>query len=217
MKRLRPILVLLFLVLSLGVRSLWAEDLAAFTQKIQKTYDSTQDVAMDFTQKTYVAVLEKEVSKKGSARFKKPGKFSIRYEGAGGRQYLSNGKTLWIYEAGDSQVQQAPANEESLASEALIFLGGLGNLTRDFAVEEVDPKKVEKLKISLGDLRWVELTPLKKKSTLQWLIMGFDKDKAIAKEIYLLTESENISHYLMDRVQFNTGVADTEFEYQKSK
>jgi len=201
----------------MGPQLVAADELSSFAQKIQKTYESTQDLSMDFTQRTYVAVLEKEVSKKGVALFKKPGKFSIHYEGPQGRNYLSNGKKLWIYETGDSQVQESPVNDDTLPSEALSFLGGLGNLTRDFAVEEVDPKKVTQLKLDMSNLRWMELTPLKKRSSLDSLVMGFEKGNGVAREIYLFTDSGNLSHYQIEKVQFNPGLNDSEFEYKKSK
>src|SRR5690606_20872196 len=103
--------------------------------------------------------------------FKKPGKMAIRYHGEGGRNYLSDGKTLWIFETGDSQVQKMRVDESTLPAEALSFLGGLGRLQRDFAVEEVDPKKWKALKRERQDLAWLELAPLEKKSTLAWLVM----------------------------------------------
>jgi outer membrane lipoprotein-sorting protein len=167
-------------------------------------------------QKTYVALLEKEISKKGSASFKKPGKMAIRYEGAQGRNYLSNGKTLWSFETGDPQVQKYPLNDESLDAEALSFLGGLGNLKRDFAVEEVESKKLSELKREKQGLKWLELTPLQKRSSLQWLVMGFAPDSALAQEVFLYNDSGNLSHYIFDKVELNPGLGDELFEYKKS-
>jgi len=192
-----------------------AQDAGALADRVQRTYEQAGDLSIDFTQKTYVAVLEKEVSKKGKALFKKPGKLAIRYEGARGRNYQSDGKTLWIFESGDSQVEKIPLDEESLPAEALSFLGGLGNLKRDFAVEEVDPKKWQTLKRERGDLQWLELTPLQKRSSLQWLVMGFDPATAYAREVFLFTDSGNLSHYVFDKVELNRGLGDELFVYKK--
>lgn len=192
-----------------------AQDAGALADRVQRTYEQAGDLSIDFTQKTYVAVLEKEVSKKGKAQFKKPGKLAIRYEGARGRNYQSDGKTLWIFESGDSQVEKIPLDEESLPAEALSFLGGLGNLKRDFAVEEVDPKKWQTLKRERGDLQWLELTPLQKRSSLQWLVMGFDPATAYAREVFLFTDSGNLSHYVFDKVELNRGLGDELFVYKK--
>ena len=193
-----------------------ATSAASFADRIQATYEKAEDISIDFVQKTYVAVLEKEVKKKGEAKFKKPGKLAIAYAGVGGRHYVSDGKSLWYYEAGDSQVQKVKLDEESISPEALSFLGGLGQLKRDFAVEEVEAGKLKELKPEKPQLQWLELTPLKKRSSLQWLVMGFDPDSAVAQEVFLYTDSGNLSHYIFNQVRWNTGLPDDLFQYKKS-
>jgi outer membrane lipoprotein-sorting protein len=195
--------------------AVYGQELSAFSQKIQQAYEQAGDLSMEFVQQTYVALLDKQVRKTGSAQFKKPGKFLIRYEGAGGRQYLSNGKELYVFEAGDRQFQKYTVNEETVPSEALSFLGGLGNLSQDFAVEEVDPKTERSLKKIKPNLRWLELTPLKKRSTIQKLIMGFDKENALVQELFIFSESGNMSHYVFEKVAANTGLKDEIFEWKR--
>src|SRR5262245_9904626 len=85
-----------------------AQGAAALADRVQQTYEQAGDLSIDFTQKTYVACLEKEVGKRGKAQFKKPGKLAIRYEGERGRSYLSNGKTLWVFEAGTRRRNPPP-------------------------------------------------------------------------------------------------------------
>ena len=213
---LRGCLVLIFLTQFL--RPVWADDAQVFAQKVQKFYETTQDATMDFYQDTYVDLLEKEVRKKGDAKFKKPGKFLIRYQGEHGRQYICNGVKLWVFESGDNQVQTLTLGEDTIPAEALSLLGGLGQLSKEFAVEEVDPKKWDALKIKdRNALRWLELTPLKKRSTLDWMVMGFDKDSGLAREVFLYTDSGNLSHYAFDNIKLNVSLSDKDFEYQKGK
>lgn len=187
----------------------------ALTPEIQKAYEAAQDLTMEFTQKTYVALLEREVEKKGVAQFKKPGKFKIAYDETGGKQYLSDGKNLYVHVAGEAETQKYKVNDEILPAEALSFLGGLGDLSRDFAVEEVDPKKWESLKKEKSGLAWLELTPLKKRSSIKWLVMGFDKQSYLAQELFMFNESGNLTHYVFDRVTPNTGLTDDAFVLKK--
>jgi len=206
--------------LSLGFlsRALPAQTtVSVLADRVQQTYEQATDLSIEFNQKTYVALLDREVAKKGKALFKKPGKMSIRYEGDRGRSYLSDGKTLWISEEGDPAAQAYALNEDNVPAEALSFLGGLGRLKRDFAVEEVDPKKWAQLKRDQEKLQWMELTPLKKSSSLQWLVMGFDPVSAYAREVFLFTDSGNLSHYTFDKVELNKGLGDELFEYKKKK
>ncbi len=192
-----------------------AQERVPFTQRVQQAYESAQDLRMDFAQKTYVAVLEKEVRKAGQAQFKKPGKFRISYAGERGRNYLCDGKTLFVFETGDKQVQKFPVDDDSVPAEALSFVGGLGNLEKDFAVEEVDAKKEALLKKEKGGLRWLELTPKKKRSSIEWLVMGFDKQSALVQELFIYTESGNLSHYIFEKVEANVGLVDSVFDLKR--
>jgi outer membrane lipoprotein-sorting protein len=211
----RFLLALLSLMLATFSWTVYGQGAQGFADRVQQAYERAKDMSLEFVQATYVASLEREVTKQGVAQFKKPGKLHIDYAGEGGRQYLSDGKTLWIFPRGDPQIQTIPLNDETVPAEALSFLGGLGNLKRDFAVEEVDEKKWAQLKTEKGSLRWLELTPLQKRSTIQCLIMGFDPESYLAKEIYLFTESGNLSHYRITAVKTNSGLADSLFELKK--
>ncbi len=211
-------LLLVSIVLGTGVqagRRAWGEDLGAVAQQVQKTYESTQTLRMDFVQETYVEVLEQKVNKQGRAQFKKPGKFWIRYEGSPARRYQSDGKKLWIYQEGEPQAQMLKVDEGTVPSEALSFLGGFGQLTQDFAVEEVDPQKWKMLQAEKGSLQWMELTPLKKRSAIQWLVVGFDPQTHLAAEIYFLTDTGNLSHYRFSSVLANGEIGEEIFEFHE--
>jgi outer membrane lipoprotein carrier protein len=161
--------------------------------------------------------LEEEVEKKGEAQFKKPGKFRIEYQEKRGKIYLSDGKTLWIIRKGDDQVTKVSAGEENIPAEALSFLGGFGKLKDDFAVETVDPKKAEQLKIDRKKFQWLELTPLKKQSQIEWMVVGFDPKDLLARAIYLYTDSGNLSRYEFSNLRPNEGLGEDSFVYQKTK
>lgn len=191
--------------------SLWANNPEVLAQKVQDSYEKTEDLKMAFVQETYVKLLEQTVTKKGEAIFKKPGKFAIRYAGTRGKFYLSDGKHLWIGKKGDSKIQTQKIEEEDIPVEALSFLGGLGNLRRDFEVESVDPKKWKQFNRSEGTEQWLELTPMKKRSHIEWLVMGFDPKTFLAKEVYLYTDTGNLSHYTFSKIQANVGLSEQEF------
>ncbi|HKX11811.1 MAG TPA: outer-membrane lipoprotein carrier protein LolA, partial [bacterium] len=112
------------------------------------------------------------------------------------------------------QVQKMSVNETDMPAEALTFLGGLGRLKSDFAVEVVDPKKWKSLKRERQDLSWMELTPLRKQSGLAWMVMGFDAGN-LAREAFLSTDTGNLSHYTFENVTLNQGLSDDLFKYSK--
>ena len=218
MIKITNIIILALCLLFAGLNVMGAENQLGFQQlarEVQQAYERIQDLEMDFIQVTYVQILEKKVRKSGRVRFKKPGMFSIQYEGRRGRQYYSDGKMLWIYQTGDGQVKVFTVDDERVPAEALSFLGGLGNLKKDFAVESVDPKKWEHLGAKKDNLGWLELTPLKKRSQISWLVMGFDPQTHLAQEVYLHTDSGNLSHYSFSAHKANQGIADGAFIFSK--
>ncbi len=184
--------------------------------QVQKAYEATENLEIQFEQETYVALLEKKVKKKGKMTLKKPGKFKIIYEGKRGRHYYSDGKTLWIQQQGDHQVQEVSLSDEEIPAEALSFLTGLGQLTKEFAVESVDPKKWESFKREKGKLHWLELTPLKKLSQINWLVMGFDPDTFLVKEFYLFNEGGNLTHYFFKDIQKPAQLSEDVFVFKKA-
>ncbi|MCB1215036.1 MAG: outer membrane lipoprotein carrier protein LolA, partial [Deltaproteobacteria bacterium] len=193
---------LLLIIIALFPFSIKAEDLKSLSQQIQKRYEATQTSRFELNQKTYVQVLEKDIYKKAKATFKKPGKFILEYQDQNGRLYMSDGKKLWIYQKGDRQVQSYPLNDDNIPAEALSFLGGLANLEQDFAVEIPEDKKQKTFKLN-PQLKWVELSPLKKQSQIAWILLGVNPETFYTQELYLYTDSQNLSHYTLQNREVN--------------
>lgn len=218
MKKIFLLLLGSTLTLSLFGSLAFSETSQQIADQVQQAYEATQALQMNFTQETYVQLLERKVKKTGQAQFQKPGKFSIRYEGKGGREYFSDGQKLWIYKNGSRQVQVYTLKEGEIPAEALSFLGGLGKLKRDFVVEDLDEKRMAQLQISSelkGKYQWLELTPQKKQSQIDWLVMGFDPSSHLAAQLYLLTESGNLSHYVFHQVEKDPVLPEKAFVFSK--
>jgi outer membrane lipoprotein carrier protein len=184
--------------------------------QVQSTYDSAQDVSSEFTQKVKIPALEREVEKMGKAYFKKPGKFYVEYEGEDGRLYVSDGKKLWVYEKGDSQVNVYPLNSGTMPEEALAFLGGLGDLKRQFKVSPLSAAEQKSIKAN-EQLDWLLLHPKNPESHLDELLLGFDRTTHTVDEAYLKNETGNVSHYFFKNVKLNANVADSQFVFSKPK
>lgn len=193
-----------------------AASIEPLIQAVQKTYNGATDVKSDFTQQTFIPSLERTVEKTGRTLFQKPGKFRVEYAGEQGRLYVSNGKKLWIFESGDSQVRVFPANNETIPEEALSFLGGLGDLKAQFQVKTLSPAEYEKTKANRS-LDWLLLIPKNPKSTLDELLLGFDRGTHLVSEAYLKNETGNVSHYLFQNTALNSQIPEEEFVFQKPK
>ena len=213
MKQIRLFLILTILLSPLLVNAASTEEVI---KQVQATYDQASDVSSEFVQKVKIASLEREVEKKGKALFKKPGKLRVEYEGEEGRLYVSDGKKMWLYEKGDTQVQVYNMNAQTFPDEALSFLGGLGNLRAQFRVSGLSDN--EKKSITANpNLDWLLLIPKNPQSQMEELLMGFDKQAHTVTESYLKNESGNVSHYFFTNVQLNSNLPDTQFTFEKPK
>ena len=102
---------------------------------VEARYHALSDLTAKFVQTTNVALVERTVTKRGLFQFKKGGKLKIAYEGKGGKHYVSDGTTLWIFVPGDdASLQTFMVNDETVPREALSFLGGFGKLKKEFEV-----------------------------------------------------------------------------------
>lgn len=185
-------------------------------QQVQATYDKAEDVSSEFIQKVNIKALEREVEKRGRAYFKKPGKLYVEYEGEEGRLYVSDGKKLWIYEKGDTQVNVYKVGPQTMPEEALAFLGGLGDLRKQFRVSGLNPTEKKNIKAN-PDLDWLLLIPKNPESQLDELLLGFERTAHTVAEAYLKNESGNVGHYFFPRVRFNAGLPDSQFVFEKQK
>lgn len=213
MKQIRLFLAFVLLLSPLFAHAASTEEVI---KQVQATYDQASDVSSEFIQKVKIASLEREVEKKGKALFKKPGKLRVEYDGEEGRLYVSDGKKMWLYEKGDTQVQVFNMSSQTIPDEALTFLGGMGNLRAQFRVSGLSDN--EKKSISANPkLDWLLLIPKNPQSQMEELLMGFDPQAHTVTEAYLKNESGNVSHYFFSNVRLNAALPDSEFSFEKPK
>ncbi len=185
-------------------------------RQVQSTYQKAQDASSEFVQKVKIAALGRQIEKTGKTFFKKPGKLRVEYDGEEGRLYLSDGKKLWLYDKGDTQVNVYPVNSSTLPEETLAFLGGLGDLKKQFRVSALSTSEKKNLNPDLK-LDWLLLIPKNPESHLDQLVLGFDPATHTVSEAYLKNESGNLSHYFFRNVKLNSNLPDTLFVFEKTK
>lgn len=176
---------------------------AGLADKVQGAYRKTDNFRADFVQKTSVEILDREVEEGGDLVFSKPGRFSIHYQGKNERQYLSDGHTLWIYHPKDKEVEVIDDVQDIIAKEALVFLGGLGEMTREFKVTE-------------GKGNQLTLVPKAKSAPFSKLILTIRPETSLVREVDLFPRSGNKSHYVFSGVKVNESLPESTFVFKKS-
>ncbi len=99
--------------------------------RVQAFYDATSDFAADFEQISRSMLSGTTQRSTGHLQFRKPGKMRFDYTTPAGNVVVSDGTTLWAYEAAQHQAIQTSLVQSQLPS-ALSFLTGTGRLVNDF-------------------------------------------------------------------------------------
>ncbi|MFQ5417946.1 MAG: outer membrane lipoprotein carrier protein LolA [Myxococcota bacterium] len=107
---------------------------------IQKRYEAMTYLRAKFVQRTRgVAFGGGDPSgasiSRGTVQFAKPGKMRWSYEEPEPSLVVSDGKTLWLYDPANAEVQRMPVSGGIAAGAAVHFLLGEGDVRRDFAIE----------------------------------------------------------------------------------
>lgn len=187
---------LLFLILLPA--TLGADPLAA---RVQETYQETAVLRGEFVQSTYVALLEKTVKEEGTLLFARPNRFVIHYLGPRERKYISDGRRLWIWRRDGHEIEEVGRLQEAVSREALAFLGGLGEMEREFHVREVSEKGTPTL----------HLQPRDPASPFKRIILNIDPDSYLAREARLYPKSGNESRYEFRHLSQERKVSPYEF------
>lgn len=169
----------------------------SLTERVQETYRKTETFQARFVQKTFVEILEREIEERGHLVFARPGRFAIHYEGPRERKYLSDGKTLWITHPRDKEVEVFEKAGDLVSKEALVFLGGLGEMTNEFRVTAGKDQLV--------------LVPRRKKSPFSKIILKIDPRTFLVEGATLFSKGGNTSRYQFSSVQVNVQFSDKDF------
>ena len=112
-------------------------------QAVQSHYESIQTLGASFEQRTESVVMgmsalsdlaDAEVSR-GRVLLGKPGLMRWTYTEPQPSLVVSDGRTLWVYDALARQVTRVPVGQQVLAGAALQFLLGEGSLLETFQIE----------------------------------------------------------------------------------
>ena len=174
---------------------------------IQAYYKSAKDLKADFHQTyTYVQMGRKQ-KKQGRVYFKTPHRMRWDYKKPVPQVFISDGKTLWVYQPRDAQVFKQNLNSSQLPV-ALTFMGGQGDLRTEFKGS---------LKASTGSHYRVELIPRRDEGNYKAVILTVNKTDFSVVASTVVDPVGNLNELKFSKVQRNTGVPDRAFEFKVPK
>ena len=172
---------------------------------LQKKYDTIRDFSADFVNDYEGGILRKKLSEKGTVQIKKPGRMRWIYTNPH-KQFVSDGRRMYVYYPDDKQVTVTPVPEEDEATSAVLFLAGKGNLTRDFTASFVPS--------AASDTYALKLQPRLKDHDYDWLEVVVDRGTLQIRSLSFEDKQGGRSTFRFSRFKENTGLSDKIFVFK---
>jgi outer membrane lipoprotein carrier protein len=178
-------------------------------QKLQHTYEKTEDFKANFLQETTLKSIKKAEIEEGSVFFKNPKNMLWNYTKPRAKKLVINPHTAWLY-LPQEKAAYRQKSENIFQSKALIkFLSGLGKLKDDFAIAYAEPKALD----NNGNYLLL-LTPLEKNTILNPIQITVDKSKFYILQVNFDDVLGNSTSVKFSNIFINNGLTDKMFQFQ---
>lgn len=148
---------------------------------LNQFYDRIQSMQADFEQvvsDSHGNIIE--VSK-GVLIFSRPDKFIFEYSSPAEQKYISNSKTLWIYDVELEQVS-IKSLEAGLGDSPALLLSSNSNVYQYYYVNDI--KLISAVQTKQKVLHWVQLKAKKQDTTFDRVLLGFEQHKLKKMKMY---------------------------------
>ncbi len=174
-------------------------------KKIEKRYQDVNDFRAKFVQTSRAPGVVKEERATGIVYLRKDGKFRWDYDTPETVIIVSDGKTLWIYQAEDKQVMVDKSFGKKLKRFPYTFLKGMQHLHEDFdaKVLSAGAKGVT-----------LELIPKKPLKDIAKMLLTFDTTTLFIKEIQWVSSQEVKTTITFDDIDITSKIPDSVFHFE---
>jgi outer membrane lipoprotein-sorting protein len=199
-------------------------ELKAVLDKLDEANKKLTDCTASVVYERAIPLLDEKQKSRGSLIFKKPNRIVLKLGKPRNEDVYTNGKTWWVVDHGDKQVEVYEAAQSGEGERETAFLDfGFGRgseaFLKDYTVEltgkESRPMDDEKTET----LYRLKFTPRPKKDQPPARYEAIEvvlSDQLYLPEVLVLHESggEIVHTYTLSKVKLNTGVKDDVFEYE---
>ena len=197
------LIVVLVMAAGLPSGSALAVDAASVVAEVQKRYKGVETLTADFVQVTFLKSLNASEEARGKVSFKTPGSMRWTYSTPVVNEMVSDGETIWIYDAELSQVIETQAGRAA-AEVALEFLAGTGDLEKGFFSE---------LSGERDGVYILDLVPREATDGVVSVRLEIDKSNFHVVKTIIDDGFGGETTLVLDGVKFNTPLEDDFFKY----
>ena len=173
--------------------------LEAFQQK----YENILTFEADFTQRSYVKMMDKAHETKGKVQIKKPGKMKWVYGLPETQVLISNGKILWHYVSEENQAIKVPIENIYSSNTPALFLAGQEKLTRIFNIENINTNPLS-----------ITLSPKEEDQTLSRLQLFANKKNFQITGSTVYDKLGNKTEIRFSNIKTNLDIPERTFQFQ---
>ncbi len=175
-------------------------------QQIQAFYDRTTDFSADFVQVSRNRLYGEE-RRTGQVIFRKPGRMRWNYAAPSGDVIVSDGRTLWAYQADERQAVQQQLGQSQLPT-AIAFLAGTGRLTDSFTFRLLDANQ---FRFPQGHV--LELRPTTPQPSYERIIFYVDRASFQVVRTAVIDAQGNQNRFDFSNPRVNTNVPEATFQW----
>lgn len=198
--------VLAFVALTTpGARAQGEESAETLARRLQQRYQTITDFRADFTQSTRREVTKTTQRAGGTIAVKKPGRVRMVYSAPEKKEIVHDGAFIWDYVPADRTVIKTPAPPEDEAPTAMLFLGGRGDILRDF----VPSRTVSPVDGTIA----LRLTPRQRDDDYEFLLVVLDPKSLQIRGLVTQSELGGETQITFTNLKENTGIADSTFRF----
>lgn len=176
---------------------------AQVNKTLEQFYQSTQSLQAGFDQtirNTRGKIIEKSI---GSLILSRPDKFILEYTEPAEQKYISNGKTIWIYDVELEQVNIKNI-DEGIGDSPALLLSSNANIYNHYVVSDV--------KVAHSDgLDWVQLLAREPEMTFEKVLLAF-KGKVLM-QMTMHDSFGQITDLKFSKIQVNKTFANRKFNF----
>jgi outer membrane lipoprotein carrier protein len=185
-----------------------AQDLSQLIDGIQAKYSRMKGLAADF-QQVYTGRDGRTLRESGHLLLKRPGKARWDYTSPERKLFVSDGKNVYFYVAGERQAAKSSIRASADPQIPFLFLLGRGNLRRDFSkIEMINDESP----VGAGN-RMLRLFPKSAPEDFKQLIVEVSPESFEVRRLVIFERNGARMDFVLTNMRENHVAADSEFQF----
>ncbi len=195
------IIAILICIFSLVI-PLKAEE-STILQRIESAYKDISDIKGRFRQKSFIKDLQKKETYSGEFFIKIPHNFRWSYKAPHHQEVIISGKTIIIYQKKEKQAIKGVFDPSRYGEAPIALLGGLGDLSRNFNIQEEKSRLILTPKGRMGNIKTIEVYP--------------DDGEFPVRSLKIRDKVDNTIEIFLEDVRINSGLSEDLFRFSPPK